>query len=382
MSDAIVISAIALDAPFGTTLDSLWACLGDPPGKAPPVTRFPVRGCRVGSAYLHWTDAAAFRAAAERTGRQALANAGIAIDDGSLRIGLALGSISAPMTEITGDGPPARASRLPANLLGQQSYKALGLNGPLVHVVSACTSSAAALFWAREILANDDADVMLVGGIDRVQPVDFAGFNVLRAMDPDGTRPFHAGRRGIVMGEGACFLVLEHEATARRRNVSVLASFSGAGLAADAHHPTAPLSRGLAAAARGALAAARLRPDAIGYVNCHGTGTVANDAEELVGLKTVFGDALPAIAVGSTKGFTGHWLGSAGALEAAVAIAALVHQAVPPMPWLDDGDTILSGAVDLAAGPRVLDHVMSNNLGFGGNNASLIFSRHSNSFRD
>lgn len=374
MNGTVVVTGVALDAPFGTTLADLWNFLETPPEPPGRVTRFSTQGCRVDTARLHWQDQATFHAAAAATCRSALREAGIDLERSGLRIGLALGSIGA-LREPVGDEATV-ASRPPVNRLGQQCFETLGLTGPLVHVVSACTSSAAALFWAREVLANGDADIMIAGGIDCVQPVDFAGFNVLRAMDPGGTRPFHAERRGIGMGEGACFLVLEREQSAQRRGVDVLARFSGAGLAADAHHPTAPNSRGLVAATRRALSAAGLTPPDIGYVNCHGTGTVANDAEELASLVAVFGRDLEQVNVGSTKGYTGHWLGSAGALEAAIAIAALNRQSVPGMPWLTDGESILTGVAAFAAGARQLDHVISNNLGFGGTNTSLVFSKY------
>ena len=379
MRDPIVVTGIALDAPFGSGLDGLWDLLDGPQPQAAQVRRFPVDGCRVTRAHLHWSSGGIgpLAEAACATAAGALAAAGLPRERTKDRIGLAIGSISSPEPAAKADAWITPELRPAANALGQHCIERLGLQGPLVHVVSACTSSAAALFWARALLENDDADVMLVGGIDRIRPLDFAGFNVLRAMDPDGARPFHAQRRGIVMGEGACFLVLEREAGAIGRDAPIRAVFAGAGLSSDAHHPTAPLSQGLAAAGREALRTAGLGPRDIQYVNCHGTGTVANDKEELKALVALFGAELGGVSVGSTKGFTGHWLGSSGALEAAIAVSVLERQAVPTMPWLTDGETILAGLTRTDEARRPISHVMSNNLGFGGNNTSLVFSKFS-----
>lgn len=380
MPDPIVVTGISLNAPFGRTTEDLWTLLA---GNAPvprPVERFAVEGCRVRKAHLHWPsqDVDALFEGARATGQAALDAAGVAPRDTGLRIGLAVGSISGvdldnwPNAAASPQGAEVACS---ANALGQYCIEGLELTGPLVHVMSACTSSAAALFWAKAILENGDVDVMLVGGADRIRPVDFAGFNILRAMDPDQSRPFHEQRKGITMGEGACFLVLEALSHARARGAEILAVFAGGGLSCDAHHATAPKSDGLVVAGRHALAAAGLAPDDIQYVNCHGTGTVANDSEELKALQSIFGARLPQVRAGSTKGFTGHWLGTAGALEAAIAVMVLRRQQAPGMPWLDDGDSILAPYTDPEADTPAFRHVMSNSLGFGGNNVSLVFSK-------
>lgn len=375
MTDPVVITGVAFDAPFGRTLEDLGSLLDGGIRRPKPVDRFPVRDCKVGSAHLHWPaqDIGVLFDGAARTGRAALDSARLAVE-GRVggRVGLALGSISGMDFDAAGD----RDADDGVNALGRHCFDRLGLSGPLVHVMSACTSSAAALLWAKSILEHDDADVMLAGGADRIRAVDFAGFNILRAMDPEGARPFHARRRGITMGEGACFLVLERMSHALRRRADILAVFSGGGLSSDGHHATAPRHDGLVAASRRALASAGLAPSDIQYVNCHGTGTQANDSEELKALQSVFGPHLRDVCAGSTKGFTGHWLGSAAAIEAAVLLLVLRRQRAPGMPWLTGADSILAPhTAGAEEAPRAFRHVMSNSLGFGGNNASLILSR-------
>lgn len=384
MNDSVVVTAISLHAPFGRTKEDLWTLLSGEVRVPGPVDRFPVAGCRARKAYLHWPtqDIEVLLRGACETAREALAAAGLPAGAAEgRRIGLAVGSISGmDLDRAAGvDQLPDQTDEAagPVNAVAQYCFDRIGLTGPLVHVMSACTSSAAALFWAKAALDNDDAEVMLVGGADRIRAVDFAGFNVLRAMDPDRTRPFHDQRRGITMGEGACFLVLEKRSHALARNAEILAVFSGAGLSCDAHHATAPRFEGLVAAGRQALRSAGLNPADISYVNCHGTGTSANDSEELRGLQAIFGAHLADVHTGSTKGFTGHWLGSAGALEAAITVLVLRKQRAPAMPWLGEGENILAPFTRAATDRcRGFTHLMSNSLGFGGSNASLVFSKH------
>jgi len=377
MTDHVVVTGVALNAPFGRTLEDLWTLLSGGIRAPKAVDRFPAGECKVGLAHLHWPsqDIGVLFDGAAATAGAALKTAGLEVGG---RVGLAVGSISGMDFDAAVEGTPNDDDGV--NALGKRCHDRLGLTGPLVHVMSACTSSAAALFWAKSVLENDDADVMLAGGADRIRAVDFAGFNILRAMDPGGTRPFHVERRGITMGEGACFLVLERLSHARKRGADILAVFSGGGLSCDAHHATAPRCDGLVAASRRALASAGLEPGDIQYVNCHGTGTPANDAEELKALQAVFGPGLRNVHVGSTKGFTGHWLGSAAVIEAAVLLLVLRKQQAPGMPWLAGADSILAPhtAGPETAMPHGFRHVMSNSLGFGGNNVSLIFSRFAN----
>lgn len=189
---------MAIDGPFGRTLDSLNVLLGNSHPAPRPVRRFPTNGCRVNVAHQHWPDGdtAAFFKGASATATEALATAGL---KGHRDAGLAIGSVSGMDFDSLDDRSGVTTAGV--NALARYCHDRLGLNGPLVHVMSACTSSGAALFWARSILQNGDADVMVAGGADRIRAVDYAGFNILRAMDPDGTRPFHARRAGITMAK-------------------------------------------------------------------------------------------------------------------------------------------------------------------------------------
>ena len=250
-----------------------------------------------------------------------------------------------------------------------------GLLGPGMAVATACSSGALAIATAAEFIQAGEADVMLAGGADSLSRMTWAGFHSLLLVDAAGCRPFDASRAGTSLGEGAGVLVLEDEEAARRRGATILARLSGWGASCDAHHATAPHPEGSGAAAamNVALRRAGLEASAIDYVNAHGTGTRDNDLAESKALKTVFGGRVPPIS--STKGFFGHALAASGAIEAVVCVEALRHQELPPNPGFRTLDPAI-GLTPVATLQRApLTHVMSNSLGFGGNNAVLIFSR-------
>ncbi len=250
--------------------------------------------------------------------------------------------------------------------------RAFGLHGPFAGFSCACASSPAAMSYALSRLRQGDAPMMLVGGSDRMRAADFAGFNALRAMDRDSCRPFDQSRKGMVIGDGAAILLLEDEDHALARGARPLARVLDSGIALDAHHLTHPNPDGLARAMQQALARAGLTPSDIAYVNCHGTGTPVNDKVEVEALASVFDDARPLIS--STKGATGHLLGSAGAIEAIITILALQMRQAPAM-----ATTATPEAHDFpmpgkdAPRPFSGTYAMSNSLGFGGINSSLIF---------
>jgi 3-oxoacyl-(acyl-carrier-protein) synthase len=253
--------------------------------------------------------------------------------------------------------------------------RSFGLTGPTASFSCACASSSLAIGFALSRIRHGDAPVMLAGGSDRMRAADFAGFNALRAMDRDSCRPFAADRRGMVIGDGAAMLVLEDEDHARARGAQVLGRIVDIGLSLDAHHITHPNPDGLARAMREALDRAGLDPDAIGYVNCHGTGTPVNDKVEAEALAEVFRDPGRRPVISSTKGATGHLLGSAGAIEALITVLVLREGLVPAM--ATTGDPIDTGfPMPGNAGPRrvAARYAMSNSLGFGGINSSIIFA--------
>ena len=254
--------------------------------------------------------------------------------------------------------------------------RALGVHGPVETVSSACASATLAIGKALEALREGEVDLALVGGADSLCRVTFAGFNSLRAVDSRPCRPFRADREGMSIGEGAGVLVLEREADARRRGAPLLAELAGAGASCDAHHMTAPqpCGSGVVRAIRAALADAGLAPEAIDFVNAHGTGTPLNDSAEWAALSAAFGERAGALPATSTKGCVGHYLGSAGAVEAVATVLCLLHRQVHPTPG--DGEIDPAAPVDLVRGaPRPLpDHpiALSTNFAFGGANAAIV----------
>jgi 3-oxoacyl-[acyl-carrier-protein] synthase II len=240
---------------------------------------------------------------------------------------------------------------------------------------TACSSSANALgFAAQKIHAG--APWALAGGVDALCALTYYGFQALRLLSPTPCQPFNRQRLGLSLGEGAAFAVLEPEASARARGARVWAYLEGWGCSADAHHMTAPepSGRGAADAVRMALAAARLTPERIDYVNAHGTGTAANDRAESLALNAVFGERCPQVS--STKAMTGHTLGASGAIEAALTALSLSGGFLPPTLRLDDADPELRLAFVPPEGLRGdFQNAVSTSFGFGGNNAALVLSR-------
>lgn len=256
--------------------------------------------------------------------------------------------------------------------------RALRAGGPRATVMTACSSSAVAIGQAADLIALGQADVALAGGAEGLCRLTFAGFCALRATSPEPCRPFDAERKGLNLGEGAAVLVLEAEEHARARGARIYARLAGQGATADAYHMTAPhpQGEGAARAMRAALADAGLPPEAIGYINAHGTATPHNDAAETQAIKAVFGELAPRIPVSSIKSMVGHTLGAAGAIEAVASVLSLHEGFLPPTvnhrqaePGFD-----LDYIPGEARAARV-DAVLSSSFAFGGNNAVLIFAR-------
>ena len=264
------------------------------------------------------------------------------------------------------------------------------LQGPMGTVCNACSSSADAIGIAWHLIQSGAVDIMLAGGTEScVTPVAFAGFANMRAVsswegDPSAAcRPFAKDRSGFVMAEGSGMLVLERESHARARGAQIYARLVGYGASSDAHHITAmhPDGRGAEQAVRRALRVAHLSPDAIDYVNAHGTSTAINDPVETAVIKRVFGvrahrDTQGHLLVSSTKSMTGHMLGAAGAVELVYSALAIQHQVVPPTINLHAPDEQCDlDYVAHEARSADISHVMSNSFGFGGSNSVLILER-------
>ena len=257
-----------------------------------------------------------------------------------------------------------------------------GLLGPCLTFSTACSSSSVAIGEAARRIQSGDVDVMVAGGAEA--PLAFGVLRAWEAMrtlaaedsrDPSAScRPFSLNRSGLVLGEGAAFVMLEEWQHAVDRGAPIRAELSGYGLTSDASHITRPSVRGQARAMQAALACAGLDPDEIGYINAHGSATLQNDATETSAIKEVFGDRAYSIPVSSTKSTHGHLLGAAGALEFVIAVICLEGGMVPPTMHLDVPDPACD--LDYVAGAArhgiELGAVMSNSFAFGGTNAVLI----------
>ena len=244
--------------------------------------------------------------------------------------------------------------------------QALQLCGPAFVVSTACSSSAKVFGSAARMIALGLIDAAVVGGVDSLCLTTLYGFNSLELLARDICRPWDAGRRGLSLGEGAAFALLERDASEPR------AWLLGVGESSDGHHMSSPHPEGAGAAEamRGALAQAGLAPTQVDYLNLHGTATPNNDAAEDLAVRTVFGTAL---ACSSTKGATGHTLGAAGGVEAAIALLALEHGLMPGGLNRRTPDTALQCNYQVANRDAALRVVASNSFGFGGSNACLVF---------
>jgi len=261
----------------------------------------------------------------------------------------------------------------------------LGVRGPNMALATACASGNNAIGEALEMIRRGVVDVMIAGASEAaIVPVAMAGLNVMTALstrndDPQSaSRPFDKERDGFLMGEGAGVLILESLEYAQARGASIFGEITGYGTTDDAHHISAPAENGAGAALamKLALENAGLDPTNIGYINAHGTSTPLNDKSETAAIRTVFGERAHAIPVSSTKSMTGHLLGASGAVEAVFCILAMRDEVLPPTINYRTPDP----ECDLDYVPNqprkaAPEHVMSNSFGFGGHNATVIFSR-------
>ena len=262
-----------------------------------------------------------------------------------------------------------------------------GAKGPNSATATACSAGAHAIGDSFRIIERGDADAMICGGAESaITPMSVAGFASMRALstrndDPKhASRPFDRERDGFVIGEGAGLLILEELEFAKARGANILAEIVGYGMSGDAFHVTMPDETGSGAirVMERALKDAGLEPNQIGYINAHGTSTPYNDKFETLAIKKVFGEHAYNIPVSSTKSMTGHALGAAGGLEAVFSIKAMLENKLPPTINYEfpDPDCDLDYVPNTARDAEV-DYVLSNNFGFGGTNACLIFKRFS-----
>jgi 3-oxoacyl-[acyl-carrier-protein] synthase II len=324
--------------------------------------------------------------------RKALADAGVQAWPDAERVGLYLGTgmggaatLDAGFAALHGGGriPPLT---VPAGMVnGAAAVVAIhaDIRGPVLTYAIACASGAVAIAEAAHALRRGEVDIAICGGVEApLARGTVAAWQALRTLapvdanDPAGScRPFSADRNGLVLGEGAAFLVLRREADLQ---AAPRAWFAGSAVRCDALHLTNPQVRGQVATLRAALAASGLQPADIGYCNAHGTATIAGDPVECAALREVWGDQAPALRVSSTKAAHGHLLGAGGALEAALTVLALQSGLVPPTLGVTTIDARCAGLTHvLAQAQQVpgLAHAISNSFAFGGTNAVLVFSR-------
>jgi len=251
----------------------------------------------------------------------------------------------------------------------------LGMSGPTYTVSTACSSANHAIGQAFRLVRDGEADVAMTGGSEAMFTIGMLkAWEAMRVIAPDTCRPFSKDRRGMILGEGGAMMVLEPMEAAKARGAKIFAEICGFGMTADAHHLTQPAVHGPARAMRGALREAGLEPEAIGYINAHGTGTPGNDPVESSAIREVFGAHADKIGVSSTKSMHGHALGAAGALEAIATILALHHGILPPTANFNERDPECD--LDYIPNqPRALrvEAALSNSFAFGGLNAVVAF---------
>jgi 3-oxoacyl-[acyl-carrier-protein] synthase II len=331
--------------------------------------------------------------------QEALRDSKLQIDDSNRdNIGVMVGSGIGGLTtlseqlKILNEKGPDRVSpflipMMIADMAGAQISINIGAKGANICSTSACSSSSDAIGAAYEMLKRGDGVAMITGGAEAiVNPIGVAGFNAARALSTrndnpkQASRPFDAQRDGFVIGEGAAILVLENLDFAKKRGANILAEIIGYGASSDAYHITSPSEEGEGAvrAMKMALRKAELAPTDIDYINAHGTSTELNDKVETRAIRTVFGDYAYKVPISSTKSMTGHMIGAAGAIEAAVCVLTILNGIIPPTINYANPDP----QCDLDYVPNVarrtnVKTTLTNTFGFGGHNSVLVIRKYS-----
>jgi 3-oxoacyl-[acyl-carrier-protein] synthase II len=389
---AVLVTGLGAVSPFGVGVKAYWDGVRSGSCAIRPLTLFATDGfrSRVAAEVPGPLPGSSRRSRADRL---ALAAAREAIDDAGLGPqerspgALVVGAVGGGMLEAEAAywasrraggatvPPAAQRSVLPYSHAAVLAHQ-LGLRGPRSTIVTACGSGATSLAVAADLIAAGLTPFALAGGVDALTRICFMGFNALRLLDPGPCRPFDRDRRGMSIGEGAAFVVLENARHARARGARVYARLAGHGMTTDAFHVTSPQpeGEGMVRAMQAALRRAQLEPGAVGYANAHGTGTLQNDRTEARALATVFGAGR--LLVSSTKSMIGHTMAAAGSLEAIATVLALVGEIVPPTVHLSAPDPevpfdcVPDRAREIAVGAAI-----SNSFGFGGQNVTLLFQR-------
>jgi len=403
----VVVTGLGVVSPLGLTAASTWEALVAGRSGAGRISLFDAAGfpVRIAAEVTGFDPEAVFgrRRARhlDRVSQMALVAAAEAIGQSGLdvpacpeRVGAVWGTgigglqtLEAGTEVLAARGPewvnPYLLAMMIPNMVAGHVAMEWGIRGPSTCTVTACSASAHAIGESVDLIRAGRADAVVCGGSEAaVTRLAVAGFAAMKALstrndDPEGaSRPFDAGRDGFVLGEGAAALVLEERGRALERGAPVLAEVAGYGATSDAYHVTQPHPEGDGAvrSMRDALADAGVEAGQVGYVNAHGTSTPPNDRIETAALKVVFGEKVPPVS--STKSMTGHTLGAAGAMEAAICVMALNAQTLPPTINQEkaDPDCDLDYVANVSR-PAQFDVALSNSFGFGGHNATLVFRR-------
>ena len=386
----VVVTGLGAVSPFGAGVKAFWGGIAAGACAIRPITLIETEGfrSRIAAEVPPPIGGSARRARADRlaltAAREAIEDAGL--DGGERRdAALIVGAVGGGMLEVEAwywarwrgedKHPDAVRATLPTAHADVLAFR-LGLQGPRETVVAACSSGAASIAMAADLIADGIVNRALAGGADALTRICYMGFNALRLLDPEPCRPFDRERRGMSLGEGAAFLVLEDAQSARARGAPVYAELAGHATTTDAFHVTSPhpAGEGMIRAMREALESAGASPAEVAYVNAHGTVTAQNDRIEAQALRAVFGDG--GVLVSSTKSMIGHTMAAAGSLEALATVLAMTHDVVPPTAHLTSTDPdVPFDCVPGVAREASLPAAMSNAFGFGGQNVTLFFRR-------
>lgn len=320
--------------------------------------------------------------------REALDDASYSISEAEAkRVSVIMGSCVGGVASIEQyyrNGEPAEdVTKMPISAIANQVAYVYGAGGIVTNIANACAAGTISIAYACDLIRSGKCDVAIAGGADAFASVPYAGFLSLHALAENGCSPFNHCD-GITLGEGSGVLIVESYEHAVARGAKIYCEVLGSGISSDAHHITAPREdgEGQMNAIRRAIADSGLSESGIGYINAHGTGTAKNDMAEFLSLHTIFDDKNDDLSVSSTKAMVGHCLGAAGAIEAVFSVKALTENMVLPTVGYSKEDIEAlaekAGSIDFRpneARAKELENVMSNSFAFGGNNASIIFSK-------
>ena len=413
MKKKVVVTGIGLMTPIGLDRDSTWKSITTGKSGIKKISSFDTENfqTKIAAEITDFSpDEILGRKFASRldrfaqfacvTAKEAIKDSGIYLDAVDLErfavlIGSGIGGIKtlSDQFNVLSEKGPSRISpflvpMMLSDMASGQVSMMLGTKGPNFSTVSACASAADSIGQGLHMIRRGEADIVLDGGSEAaICPIGIAGFNSARALSTnndnpeEASRPFDAKRDGFVLGEGAGLIVLEDEEHALKRGATIICELSGYGATSDAHHVTQPHPEGEGAskAMDIAISDAGIEKEKVAYINAHGTSTQLNDKFETIAIKKSFGDHAKKLKISSTKSMTGHLLGAAGGIEAAFTCLAINEKVVPPTINLLNPDPECD--LDYVANHALKGNVpaaISNSLGFGGHNASLLFQDYPN----